>query len=303
MLNLPYKLLKNLILVTGIILLLSSCDGRPKGVLSLNDMTDVLTEMHKTDASLNERGLAYGHYTDKAPYYKFIFKKYGISKAEFDSSLVWYSKNPRIFDNMYDKVLVNLTNLQKEVKNGKYHPVDTLDLRKMTTSIWNKRQRYVLTKDSSRTKLNFEITDSNFMFGDIYSLKFLQRIAPEDSCKKQGVVFRINYENGKTDSVFRTTYNDSLLRRYTIHFKAFRKLKIKSISGELLASKAYKGKLNSVTDSISLFREYNSKTQDSLRKVVELANPGILIKQNKKSIDSKQAVKKSINRRFYHSLQ
>jgi len=303
MLNLLYKLLKRLFFFAGLAILLSACDGRPRGILSLSDMTNVLTEMHKTDASLNERGLAYGHYTDKAPYYKFIFKKYGISKAEFDSSLVWYSKNPRIFDNMYDKVLVNLTNLQKEVKNGKYHPVDTLDLRKMTTSIWNKRQRYVLTKDSSRTKLNFEITDSNFMFGDIYSLKFLQRIAPEDSCKKQGVVFRINYENGKTDSVFRTTYNDSLLRRYTIHFKAFRKLKIKSISGELLASKAYKGKLNSVTDSISLFREYNSKTQDSLRKVVELANPGILIKQNKKSIDSKQAVKKSINRRFYHSLQ
>jgi len=303
MLNLPYKILKNLILVAGIMLLLSSCDGRPKGVLSLNDMTDVLTEMHKTDASLNERGLAYGHYTDKAPYYKFIFKKYGISKAQFDSSLVWYSKNPRIFGNMYDKVLINLTTLQKDVKNGKYHAVDTLDLRKMSTFIWNKRPKYLLTKDSSRTHLNFEIIDSNFMFGDVYVMKFLQRIAPEDSCKKPRVVFRINYENGKTDSIYSKAYNDSLLRRYTIRFKAFRKLKIKSVSGELLASKTYKGKQNSVTDSISLMREYNSKIQDSLRKVVESASPGFRNLQNKTFINSQRAVKKSINRRFYHSLQ
>ena len=284
-------------------MLLSSCNSRPNGVLSERDMTSVLTEMHKTDAVLNEKGMAYTHYTDKAPYYKFIFKKYKITKAQFDSSLVWYSENPRIFDNMYDKVLINLTSLQKEVKNGKYHPVDTLDLTKMRTNVWNKRTRYILTHDSTRTHLDFEITGNDFMFGDVFVLKFLQRIAPEDSCKKPRVILRINYTNGKTDSVYRTAFNDSLLRRYTFRFKAFRKLKIKSVSGELLACKAYRGKLNAEIDSISLFREYNAKNQDSLRKTVELANPGMKSLPQKKDMYSPGIIKKFINRRFYHQLQ
>ena len=283
-------------------MLLSSCNSRPNGVLSERDMTSVLTEMHKTDAVLNEKGMAYTHYTDKAPYYKFIFKKYKITKAQFDSSLVWYSENPRIFDNMYDKVLINLTSLQKEVKNGKYHPVDTLDLTKMRTNVWNKRTRYILTHDSTRTHLDFEITGNDFLFGDVFVLKFLQRIAPEDSCKKPRVILRINYTNGKTDSVYRTAFNDSLLRRYTFRFRAFRKLKIKSVSGELLASKVYRGKLNIETDSISLFREYNSKNQDSLRKVVELANPGMKLFPQKTNIVAPRNNKKFINRRFYHPL-
>jgi hypothetical protein len=302
MLNLLNNFCSRFIFLTGIIFILSSCESRPNGVLNESKMAKVLTEMHKTDASMNEKGLTYGHYTDKAPYYSYILKKYKISQAQFDSSLVWYSKNPRVFSNIYDIVLVNLTSLQKDVKNGKYHPVDTFDMTKMRTYIWNKRIRYILTKDSARTHLDFVITDNNLLFGDVYELKFLERIAPEDSCKKARAILRINYANGKTDSVFRTAFNDSLLRRYTFRFRAFRKLKIKSVSGELLASKMYKGKLNVSIDSISMYRVFNAKKQDSLRNEVERANPGFKFNPQKINFDSPRNMKKFINRRFYHPL-
>jgi hypothetical protein len=290
------------IFLTGILFLLSACESRPNGVLNESKMAIVLTEMHKTDAILNEKGLTFGHYYDKSPYYSYIFKKYKITQVQFDSSLVWYSKNPRVFSNIYDKVLINLTGLQKEVKIGKFHPVDTVDLSKMRNFIWNKRIRYILTKDSARTHLDFLIADNNLMYGDLYILKFLIRIAPEDSCKKPGIVLRINYANGKTDSVFRSAFNDSILRRYTFRFRAFRKLKIKSVSGELLASKMYKGKMNVTIDSISMFREFNARKQDSLRKEVEMATPGFNINSQKTNIDSHHSMKKFINRRFYHQL-
>ena len=302
MLTFQNNLFARFVFLTGFILLLSACNSRPNGVLNERQMTNVLTDMHKTDAVLNEKGLAYGHYTEKAAYYKFIFKKYKITKAQFDSSLVWYSKNPRIFDNMYDKVMINLTSLQKEVKNGKYHPVDTLDLTKMRTSLWNKRNKYILTHDSVRTHLNFEIINTDLLFGDVYELKFLQLIAPEDSCKKPRIILKINYVNGKTDSVYRTAYNDSLLRRYTFRLTAFRKLKIKSVSGELLASKKYSGKQNVKIDSISLIRIYNVKKQDSLRKVVEPSQPGMKLAPGKSNTNIPGIIKKFINRRFYHTL-
>ena len=302
MLNLLNNFFSRFIFLTGILFLLSACESRPNGVLNESKMATVLTEMHKTDACLNEKGLTFGHYSDKSPYYSYIFKKYHVTQVQFDSSLVWYSKNPRVFSNIYDKVLINLTSLQKEVKNGKFHPVDTVDLSKMRNYIWNKRIRYILTKDSARTKLDFLITDNSLLYGDVYILKFLIRIAPEDSCKKPRIVLRLNYANGKTDSVSRTAFNDSILRRYTFRLRAFRKLKIKSLSGELLASKMYKGKMNVSIDSISMFREFNAKKQDSLRKVVEQATPGFKFSPQKTNFNSPPNIRKFINRRFYHPL-
>ena len=273
MFNRPNKNSFQIVLILGFFLLLSACDGRPRGVLDQSDMTKILVDMHKTEALLAEKGLSYGNYSSKAPYYYFVLKKYGITQAQFDSSLVWYTKNPKKFGRIYDDVTVQLTKFQKEIKGGKYHAVDTLELAKIKVNIWPKQMKYVMTKDSARTHLDFEIPNQSFMYGDTYILKFLLRIAPEDSSVRQRVVLRINYANGKVDSVYKTAYHDSLLRRYTFRFPAIRKLKIKSISGQLLGSSAYKGKLHATVDSIALFRQFNPVLQDSLRKMVQKADP------------------------------
>jgi len=273
MLNLPNKYFYRCILLCGLIFLLVACNNRPKGVLNQSEMTDVLTDLHKLDGSLSTKGYGYILDSTNSNYYNSVLEKRDVTKAEFDSSLVWYTKNPKKFEKIYANVLIRLTSLDEEVKKGKYHPVDSIALARTKVNIWTKRSLYNLTKDSARTRLDFEIKDNNLLMGDAYILKFFQRIAPEDSCTNQHVVLRINYANGKSDSVYQTAHNDSLLRRYTFRLPANKKLKIKSVSGSLLGSKTYKGKLNARVDSITLMREYNPDMQDSIRKMVEKANP------------------------------
>jgi len=255
------------------VLILSSCDGRPKNVLSASKMADVLTDMHKLEGSLEAKGISYNQFDLKSKYYNSILEKYDITAAQFDSSVVWYTKNPKKFEKIYEDVNGQLTQLQTDVQKGKYHYVDSIELRKIKINIWNKPIKYIYTKDSTRTKLAFEIKEDNLKFGDVYELKFKQTIAKADSCKNRHILLCINYSNGKIDSVYKKTYNDNIERRYTIHFPAKRKLKIKSISGELLGSSAYKGTFNAKTDSISLIRIYDPKLQDSLRIVVQKADP------------------------------
>jgi hypothetical protein len=60
--------------------------------------------------------------------------------------------------------------------------------------------------------------------------------------------------------------------------------------------------MNSLTDSISLIREYNAKKQDSLRKVVEIASPGYKPVRLNTNNELFRNYKKHINRRFYHPL-
>ena len=270
--RLPNKFIFNTIFVIGIILLFAAC-ARPKGVLSQNDMVNVLTDLHKLDGSLTAKGLMYNEADKRNEYYASVLKKYGITKAEFDSSLVWYSKNPKSFDRIYDKVIVQLTDLQKDINKGKYHFVDSVEMAKIKYNIWTKRTKYALTKDSARTHLDFEIPDQNFMLGDVYVLKFLQRIAPEDSSAKQLIRFQINYVNGRVRGVIKLVENDGVTRRYTLRISSIHPSKIKSISGELLGSSVYKGKQNSTTDSISLTRIFNGSKQDSLLKVLQKADP------------------------------
>jgi len=291
MLNLPDKIFVRIILGLGIILLLNACEGHPRGVLSQREMTGVLTDLHKLDGCLYEKGYQYGHLNDKAPYYKFVLNKHGITEAQFDSSLVFYTKNPKQFEEIYTKVITQLTDFDNEVKSNKYHPVDSAKLAIIKVNLWKKAIRYNFNKDSVRTKLNFEIIDSTLWFGDVYTLRFLQRITPEDSCTNQYVVMRINYVNGKTDSARVESHNDSLLRRYTFHMPALRKLKIKSISGELLGSSKFKGTFNATLDSISLTREYNALKLDSLHKVVQKADSVLNIKKSKLKPDTLQKSK------------
>ncbi len=277
----------------GVIALsLLSCDGRPKNVLNKDDMTNILFEMHKLDGSLIAKNIYYVQNSEKEEYYKSILDKYNTTQADFDSSLIWYSKNPKKFEKIYETVYQQLTQLDEDIKKGKYHPVDSIEFFKIKTSVWNKATKYTFTKDSTRNKLNFEITNPGFLYGDIYVLKFLQRIAPEDSCDNQHIRLQINYKNGKVDSLIQKTYNDSLLRHYTIQLPAKRKLQIKSISGELLGSSAYKGKFNSLTDSITLIRQYQSNMQDSLRKMVQKVDPVIKKTSTKIKPDSLKKIKK-----------
>ena len=254
-------------------LILSSCGGRPKNVLSASEMADVLTDMHKLEGSLEAKGITNTQFDLKSNYYNSILKKYGITSAQFDSSVVWYTKNPKKFEKIYEDVNGQLTQLQTDVQKGKYHYVDSIELRKIKINIWNKPTKYIYTKDSTRTKLAFEIKDNNLKFGDVYELKFKQTIAKADSCKNRHILLCVNYFNGKIDSVYQKTHNDNIERRYTFHFPAKQKLKIKSISGELLGSSAHKGTFNAKTDSISLIRIYDPKLQDSLQIVVQKADP------------------------------
>jgi hypothetical protein len=276
---------------------MSACEERPKGVLSQDKMANILVEMHKTDAALSEKSILYGRYSNKAPFYKFILKEYGITQSQFDSSLVWYTKNPQRFENVYDNVILQLSDLQKDVEKGIYHPEEMAEMGRVKSDIWNKATKYTFTKDSVRTHLDFEIKNDNLLLGDLYVLKFRLCIAPEDSSKNKHMVLKINYFNGKTDRAYQILHNDGLTRHYKIRMSAFRKLKIKSISGQLLGSKTYKGVFHITVDSIRLIREFYPMQRDSLLKIVQKADPKnfkISPKLNspKKIIPAKKTIKK-----------
>lgn len=80
----------------------------PKGVLSRRQMVDVLVDLHKTEAILTVAGYNFGHEEEFGKCYYVVLDKHGITQAQFDSSLVWYTKHPERFDKIYPKVVARL---------------------------------------------------------------------------------------------------------------------------------------------------------------------------------------------------
>ncbi|MGC3977075.1 MAG: DUF4296 domain-containing protein [Paludibacteraceae bacterium] len=233
-------------------------------------MTDILFEIHKTEGVLQAEGLTYNTPDEKKKHFDFILQKYGVTQVELDSSLVWYTKHPKEFGLVYADVLARIDTLTAQVQRGKFHPGNK-NFGFEESNIWNLRTSYRLTKDSARTKINFEIPNTgSFFTGDKYILSFLRRVTPLDSSINPRIVLRINYLNGKKDSIYTKTFNDSLLRRYTIIFKARDSLKIESITGALLDCDRQKGNVNAYFDSIKLIRKFNVYNQSKIKQRIDL---------------------------------
>ena len=88
--------------------LLAVVGCRPRGILSNREMRDVLYDLHRADGAIQVAGYNYSHDKEVAGYYKNVLDDHGITQAQFDSSLVWYTDNPQIFNKIYPKVLARL---------------------------------------------------------------------------------------------------------------------------------------------------------------------------------------------------
>jgi hypothetical protein len=253
-------------MIFGLILSgLFSCN-RPDGVMSQSEMRAFLTDLHRLDGTLSVK-FSGATEREKVYFYNALFQKHGITKSEFDSSLVYYTRNPKTFDRIYSGVIRDLNEINEDVKNNRYHPVlpDSSLLKPIIYNIWTGRTDYSFTGDSLRQKVSFVIKDNALLTKDIYELNFYLRIAKSDSSVNPYAVLRVHYADGHVDSIFCRNQQDSVRRKYKFRYRAMHNVKIDSLSGSILGSSKYKGKFNARVDSIRLMREYLPALQDSLR--------------------------------------
>lgn len=108
---------------TAVVLLaiiLVSCDSgnkTPDYVISHDDMVNIIIDIHVADGLLTDnnvrRKLAK---KDSLNYYNAILNNYGYTRADFDTSVHFYSKNIDEYDKIYEEVLNNLSEMETKLK-------------------------------------------------------------------------------------------------------------------------------------------------------------------------------------------
>lgn len=304
-------------LITIILIFLSACSNRPKGVMSKSEMRTFLTDLHLLEGTLTTRYELNDR--EKAYYYQVLFEKHHVTKAEFDSSIVYYTKNPKVFERIYSKVNKNLDNLKMDVESGKYLPVipDSIKFKPENINIWTRNIAFKYPKDTVKNNLTFTIIDNQLLTKDLYTFSYRMIAYTKDSLQTAYTTLRIHYADGVVDSLWHDVKTDSVMRRYKFMFNASRNYSIDSLTGTFYS---YQNKLDSLKsdslninsssldslniriDSISLFRKYIPFLRDSLKlkldtvPVITIDKDSIrieetILKFNKLSVSEKKEIR------------
>ena len=116
--NLPLLLLLTLIIAGA------SCSRQTRSadIIDEEKMVSLLVETHLADALLAKDPATVDQKRDKALYvYPSVLEKYGITRAQMDSSVAYYIRNPKIFVRIYDKTVKVLERRAEDAK-GKENP-------------------------------------------------------------------------------------------------------------------------------------------------------------------------------------
>lgn len=162
--------------VIGLIIgcgLMISCGKHIPGDIILPDkMEDILYDYHMS-ISMSDN-LPYEENYKKKSYQNYVFLKHGITEAEFDSSMVWYTRNTKELADIY-------TNLSKRFNEQRNYIENFLEARKEndfvsmpgdTVDVWPYKSLYWLTDNPFNNQFVFKINpDSNFLVKDAFLWK------------------------------------------------------------------------------------------------------------------------------------
>lgn len=106
--------MRKFFLIALFLLFLVACESnRPgKDLIPQENLVPILVDMHlgyAIQATPEFRTLSRS--VDTVDTHSYIFDKHGVTKAMFDSSLSWYSQHPKHFIDIYDEVVMQLSQI------------------------------------------------------------------------------------------------------------------------------------------------------------------------------------------------
>lgn len=180
--------------------LITSCKPSvPDEYISPDDMEDILYDYHVAIAMANEdNGSSSERDFKEQLYINTVLNKYGVSRAQFDSSMVYYFQHAKTLQEIYasvskrlEKEALNLGASESEI--GKYaHYSTTGD----TANIWQGPTSEMLSVYAPYNHIQFDISaDSTYKEGDALQLNFNVDFLFQEGSREGQVYLAVRYDN------------------------------------------------------------------------------------------------------------
>lgn len=124
-------------------------------IIPEKDMVAILTKIQLIDATVQHPIYSNTFFNkDSIDYYSNAITAFGYTKAQFDSSLSYYSRKPKELDAIYDKVILELSKIETKYSAAEYVSLDSIR-RDSIANFWELNTSYDFPKDDSLGNINF----------------------------------------------------------------------------------------------------------------------------------------------------
>ena len=233
---------------------MASCSPVPDGILSQKEMKSVVTDMEIAEAMINSDKVTYKDDAHKLALYEAVFRKYHITRAEYDSSVMWYARNLDRYMQVYNMIasdvddrIAALGNVEKTFSSSSLQ--DSID-------IWPRRPYLTFSEKNSFNGTLFRIEPKDpFPSGSSFSLKMkVWGVLPTMKSKPE---IHICVDQGDTI----LTVNEKIIRdgNHATMLKSIPTKRVMRVYGYIRMDNVGRDYYKVYADSISLTR-YNYKS-------------------------------------------
>lgn len=226
-----------LIFLTSVIaLLIVACKPQVPGkYLQPGEMEDILYDYHLAISMAQDENTPDGNEADgtneerRLLYEELVLRKHGVTRADFDSALVYYTRHSDRFHSIYENISKRLSeeavSLGGTVGDLARFDGNTSD----TTNIWKQAPSAVLTTREPYNVETFYVkADTTFHKGDKLVFLFKATFIFQDGYKNGEAVMAVRFQN---DSVATRSVRLSESRQYDLTVSDDARLGIKEMRG------------------------------------------------------------------------
>ena len=127
---------------------LTQCRLQPRGVMATKELKAVVRDMLLLDGSM-----PYNRQQNDSLYklaQEAVFDKHGITRAEYDSSMIWYAENAQLLTTIYDELEAEFKEKGALLDSAIVDSTELYRLRYVqATSLWNSSSRFVIPRKNA----------------------------------------------------------------------------------------------------------------------------------------------------------
>ena len=213
----------------------AGCGKRiPSDIIQPQAMEDLLYDYHLA-ASLGQ-SVSYEESYRKEAYFAYVFRKHGVTKAEFDSSMVWYTRNGPELAELYKRLGERFQRDEERMKVLMARRENAIDVSVSgdTVDVWQDRTLYWLSASPLSNRMTFDLkADTSFRPKDALTLEanvcFVPSAAPAVGTRLV-MGLRLEYANDSVRGVVRTISGPGPCR---VAFRPDSAWQLKSVGGFL----------------------------------------------------------------------
>ena len=226
----------------------------PSEYIQPGDMEDILYDYHLALAMSRQKGGVDADF-NRSLYFQSVLKKYGVTEAEFDSSLVYYYSHVYRLKDIYSEVNERLSDEATSlgVAVGEISRYSQYSTTGDTANIWNQQTDLLLIPRATMNRYDFTVkVDSTFMKGDSFMFQFMSEYIWQSGTKDLTVCIVCKYEG---DSIIQTSNHISVAGTAQVRVPANREKKLKEMCGFIYLS-------DGVISQIQLIRFHDEMTSN-----------------------------------------